>query len=140
MPIPLWGAQAAGGKLVTLDDDAVVKDLTALAGTGGNSYSPYLITAPVGQGKGAGYAKVRRIVQRVPHDGAVTVTVTPWVDGADTGQTITRTLAASDNATVTAPLAKLGGVFAFKITLAAFDAPASLGSGDFTIIPLRSQR
>lgn len=140
MPIPLFGAQAHGGKIISLDDPAVVKDLANLDGTGGNAYAPYLVSGVVsGDGPG-GYGTFRRLIQRVPHDGAVTVKLTPRRDGQDTGQTITRPLAGGDNPTVVAPFSVTGSVFQFKIELSAFDAPASLGSGELTIIRRRSTR
>lgn len=140
MAIPLFGAQAHGGKIISLDDQSVVKDRAALAGTGGSSYAPYVLsTLVVGRDLG-GYARLRRLVQRVPHDGGVVVKVTPWRDGADTGRTITRTLVAADNPTVVAPLSETGSAFQVKIELSSFDAPASLGSGALTINPRRVTR
>lgn len=137
MALNLWGAQAHGGKIIQLDDQALVTDLAALAGTGGNAFTAFIRSAPF---TAAGYNKLRRMIQMVPHDGAVTVAVTPWVDQQDTGQTITRTLATGDNGTVTAPLSVSGTDFQVEVTLSAFDAVASLGSGDLTLIPRRSQR
>jgi hypothetical protein len=140
MALPLFAVQAHGGKLISLDDAAVVKDLAALDGTGGNAYAPYVVSGVVSGGGPGGYGTFRRVIQRVPHDGAVTVKVTPWRDGQDTGQTITRTLAAGANPTVVAPLSVTGSVFQFKVELSAFDAPASLGAGELTIIQRRGTR
>ena len=137
MAINLFGAQAHGGKLIALDDQALVTDLAALAGTGGNTFAAFVLS---GRFASAGYAKLRRMIQAVAHAGAVTVTITPWRDGQDTGQTITRTLAIGDNENVTAPLSVTGSDFQLMVTLTAFDAPASLGSGDITVVPRRSQR
>lgn len=140
MAIEFYAAEAHGGNIISLDDQSVVRDLAALAGTGGTAYVGYLLGVLVDDGAPGGYARFRRVVQRVPHDGAVTVTVTPYRDGAETGQTIERILGASDNPMVTAPFAISGSVFQHKVTLSAFDAPAAIGVAEFTIIPRRSQR
>lgn len=140
MALHAYGCQAHGGKLISLDDQAVVRDLAAANGTGGNTYDPYLVTHVLPMALVGAYGHFRQVVQRVPHDGAVTVKITPWRDGADTGQVITRVLASMDNPTVTAPLSATGSVFQFKVALSAFDAPASLGSGDYTVNPRRSAR
>lgn len=140
MAIPTFGVQAHGGKIISLDDQSVVKDLAALAGTGGNAYAPYMVSGVIAPGSVGGYARLRRLQQRVPHDGAVTVTVTPWRGGQDTGQTITRDLAIGDNPTVVTPFDVTGSVFQFKVVLSAFDAEASVGAGEFVAIPRRTQR
>lgn len=140
MALPCYSAQAHGGKIISLDDPAVVKDLAALNGTGGNAYVGYVLSTMLPDGSPTGYGTLRRVTQRVAHDGAVTVKVTPWRDGQDTGQTITRALAIGDNPTVVAALAATGSVFQVKWELSAFDAPARLGSGEVTIVDRRSQR
>lgn len=140
MSIPLYAAQAHGGKIYSLDDQSVVKDLAALAGTGGNAYAPYLVTAAIAPMGVGGFAKLRKIVQRVPHDGAVTVAVRPYRDGSDTGQTISRTLASNDNPTVTAPVASTGSTFQFRFDLSTFSAVAALGAGEYGAEPKRSGR
>lgn len=137
MAINLWGAQAGGGKIIQLDDQALVKDLAALAGTGGNSYTAFVLS---GAFTDAAYGKLRRLTQSVPHDGAVTVTVTPWRDGQDTGQTMSRPLAIADNPTVVVPLSVTGDNFQLYVALSGFDAPASLGAGEIATVPRRSQR
>lgn len=140
MAILLYGCLAHGGKLVSLDDSAVVKDLAGADGSGGNSFAPYAVSQPLPPERLGGYAHFRRMVQRVPHDGAVTVKVTPWRDGADTGQQITRALSSMDQPVVDAPLSVTGSVFQVRVELSAFDAPASLGAGEYTIHPRRGAR
>ena len=140
MAIATYGAQAHGGKIVSLDDQAVVKDLAALDGTGGNAYAPFMLSGILSPGEVGGYAKLRRLILRVPHDGAVTVRVTPWRDGLDTGQTIERVLGSTDNPTVVAPQDVTGSVFQEKVELSAFDGPASVGAGEIAMIPRRSVR
>lgn len=140
MAIPLYAAQAHGGKIISLDDQTVVKDLASAAGAGGNSYVAYVLSTLLPGSVVGGWSRLRRFVQRIIHDGAVTVAVTPWRDGSDTGQTIERDLETGDNPTVVADLAATGGVFQVKVELSDFDAPASLGEGAVTIIPRRSVR
>ena len=137
MAIPIYGARAEGGTIISLDDQSVVADLAALAGTGGNAYTCRMLSAPF---QAAGYATLRRLIQSVPHDGAVSVAVTPYRDGQETGQTITRALATGDNPTITAPIAATGTNFQVEIALSSFDAPAEVGAGEVTLIPRRSQR
>lgn len=126
--------------MISLDDQTVVKDLAALDGTGGNAYAPFLLGALFALSAGVAYEKLRQVIQRVPHDGLVTVKVTPWRDGQDTGQVITRVLTPDDNPTVVAPLNATGSLFQIKVELSAFDAPASLGAGSITAIQRRRQR
>jgi hypothetical protein len=140
MAIPTFGVQAHGGKIISVDDQAVVKDLALLDGSGGNAYAPYLLSGLMSPGEVGGYAKLRQCVLRVPHEGAVTVKVTPWRDGLDTGQIITRALALGDNPTVVAPQNVTGSVFQEKVELSAFDAPASVGAGELLMVARRSTR
>jgi hypothetical protein len=140
MAIPVYAAQAHGGKIISVDDPAVVKDLAALDGTGGNSYAGYVLSTYLRGTDPVGYGTFRRLIQRVPHDGAVRVEVTPWRDGQDTGQTITRDLAVGDNPTVVAPASVTGGVFQVKVRLSNFDAPARLGEAEYVVIQRRSVR
>jgi hypothetical protein len=138
--IPLFGCLAHGGKIVQLDDDSVVKDLAAADGTGGTAFSPFLLSSPFDGGNEGGYSRLRKMVQDVEHEGAVTVTVTPYRDGSETGQTITRTLAASDNPIVTAPLAVGATRFQVKVALSAFTARVELGKAQLWVVPRRSSR
>lgn len=140
MAIFSYAAQAGGGKIVSLDDQTVLTDLAAADGTGGSAFVPYLVATPTDDGGLGGWASVRRLVQDVTHDGAVTAAITLYRDGNETGQTITRTLTASDNPTVVAPLNAPGTQFQVKITLSAFDAPCGLGVGDLTLVPRRTAR
>ena len=138
--IPFFLVQAHGGKVLTIDDRSVQTDLAALAGTGGTEFAPTLLSAPVhGQGAG-GYAKLRRLVQRVPHDGDVTVEVTPYRDGQESGNAITRTLGPEDSPIVTVPMSETGTEFQWRITLSDFNADCGLGEGELWVVPRRSIR
>jgi hypothetical protein len=138
--IPLFGCLAHGGKIVQLDDDSVFKDLATAAGTGGTAYSPFLLANPFDGGNEGGYSRLRKMVQDVEHEGAVTVEVSPYRDGAETGQAITRTLASNDNPLVTAPLAVGATRFQVKVTVSAFDALVELGKAQFWVVARRSER
>jgi len=140
MAIPLFAAQAHGGKIISLDDRAVVKDLANLDGTGGNAYAGYVLSTFLPGADPGGYGRFRRLTQRVLHDGAVRVEVTPWRDGQDTGQTITRDLAIADNPTVVAPASVTGSVFQVKVRVSNFDAPARLGTAEYEVLQHRGQR
>lgn len=140
MSIPLYAAMAHGGKIVSLDDQSVMKDLAALAGTGGTAFTAYIVSTEYATPKAGGYGKLRRAIQRVPHDGSVSVAVTPWRDGSDTGQTITKSLGPSDNRSVVAPLNVTGSSFQIKVALSTFDAAAALGAGELTLIRKRTVR
>ena len=137
MAIPLFGVQAQGGEIWSLDDQSVVMDGAALAGTGGSAYACTMLGVPFFAG---GYARLRRLIQSISHDGAVTVAVTPWRDDQDTGQTITRSLTGDLDESVTVPLAVTGSSFQLAISLTAFDAAAEVGAGEVTAIPRRTQR
>jgi hypothetical protein len=138
--IPLFGCQAHGGKIVQLDDDSVFTDLAAADGTGGTAFSPFMLSNPFDAGNEGGYSRLRRMVQTIEHEGAVTVTITPYRDGAETGQTITRTLASSDTPIVTAPLAVGATRFQVKVTVSAFDALVELGKAQLWLVARRSER
>lgn len=136
--IPLYGAMAHGGKIISLDDPSVVKDGAALNGSGGSAYAPYIVPAPIGAG--GGWATLRRADLRVAHDGAVTVTVTPRKDGQDTGNIITRVLSVSDQPEVEVPFFEGGSEFHMTIALSAFTAPAALGPATIWVVPRRTNR
>lgn len=138
MAISLFAAQAEGGHLISLDDQAVVKDLAAANGTGGNAYSPTLLSGPIAPNTIGRYATLRRLLQRITHSGATTITVTSWREGLDTGQTITRTLTTLSRPLLTVPLRAVGSVFQFRLTISGFDAAVALGSAEFTLIERRS--
>lgn len=137
MPIPLYGVQAQGPHIYSLDDQGVVTDGADLDGSGGVAYVCTMITVPFAA---SAYARLRRLVQSVPHDGAATVTFTPWRDLQETGQAIVRPLAISDNHIVTVPLSATGSEFQIAVEVSAFDAAAELGTGEVTVVSRRTQR
>lgn len=140
MPIPLYGVQAHGGKILSLDDPAVVKDLAALNGSGGNAYAGRFRSTPLPGSTVLGWSRFRRFIQRVFHLGAATLKVTPYRDEQPTGQTITRVLAVSDIGVVTAPLAATGSAFQVEVEVSGFTAEVQLGDAEAWIVPRRSER
>jgi hypothetical protein len=135
----MYGAEAHGGRIVTLDDEAVVADLATEAGAGGTAYSPFVLSTPFDNGIG-GWSTFRRAVQHVHAGGDVTVEFMPQRDEQDSGQTIERELATGDNFVVGAPLKVTGTTFALKVTLSEFTAPAELGKGQQWLVPRRRRR
>lgn len=139
MPIPLYGCQAHGGKIVSLDDPAVYRDLASVSGAGGSSYVGRLLSAPF-TGHPSGMSKLRRVVQRIAHLSAVTLTIRAFKDSFDTGQVTTRTVALSDVPLVTAPFNATGNEFQLLVELADFTAEASFGGAEYWIVPRRQSR
>ena len=137
MPIPFYLCEAHGGQVMTIDDRSVVKDLASAAGAGGNAFTADLTSAPIG---GGGYNRLRHMMQRVHHTGAVTVVMTPLRDGAETGNEITRTLAAADSHVVDLPAAESGTDVQVKVTLSSFDAEVALGAAQLWVNTRRGRR
>ena len=140
MSLPLYGVEAEGGRIVRLDDESVMNDLTALAGTGGNAVSPYVLSSVFDQGLDGGYAKFRRAVQHVHTLGGVTVVTTPYRDQQESGNTITDTLATGASPIVAAPINETGTNFQVKVTLSSYDAATELGKALQYVVPKRSLR
>lgn len=140
MALPIYGVEAHGGQVITLDDEAVVKDQAALAGTGGTAYEAFILSTIFDQGFDGGISKFRRAVQHVHADGAVTVVTTPYRDQQESGSTISRTLATGANPIVIAPVSEVGTNFQVKHTVSAFDAAVELGKAQQYVVPRRSRR
>lgn len=129
--IPFYGCEAGGGRILALDDASTAQDL-------GTAFEAYALSTEYGTG--GGFARFRRIVQAVHHTGAVTVTITPYRDGNESGPAIQRALAVGDNPIVQAPAAVGGTRFQVKVALSAFDAPAELGLAELWVVPRRTER
>ncbi len=140
MSIPLFAVEAHSGQVLTLDDEAVVKDQAALAGTGGNAYAAFVLSTIFDQGLDGGYSTFRRAVQHVHADGAVTIVTTPYRDQQESGSTVSKTLATGDNPVVVAPGFEGGTNFQVKHTLCSFDAAAEWGKAQQYVVPRRSVR
>lgn len=140
MPLPIYGCEAGGGRIITMDDEAVYKDLASAAGAGGNNYTPELMSTTFDVGRDGGYSKLRRLTQHAHHTTGVTVDQTPIRDEQDTGQTIQRVLATGANFVVIAPVSVTGTNFQHKVSLSAFTAAVELGKAQQWVIPRRSER
>ncbi len=138
MSLPFYATEAHSGNIITLDDESVVKDQAALAGTGGNAYVAFLLSTIFDRGLDGGYSDLRRATQHVHADGAVTVVFTPYSDQQESGSTISRTLSTQSNPVVIAPLFETGTNFQVKVALSAFDAAAELGKAQQYVVPRRS--
>ena len=140
MSLPLYGVEAEGGRIVRLDDESVMNDLTALNGSGGTAVAPYVLSTIFDQGLDGGYAKFRRNVQHVHTDGGVTVVTTPYRDQQESGNTITDTLAVGASPIVTAPIDESGKNFQVKVAVSSYTAAVELGKGQQYVVPRRSVR
>lgn len=138
--IPFYGCIAGTGKIYSLDDPLVVKDVTALDGSGGVAFSPYLISTPLGIQFDLGYNRLRRFLQRLAHGGAVTTKITGIRDGQESGLPVTRALTVSDIGIINAPLGDAGSDFQIKLELSAYDASVALGNSDVYVVGKRRFR
>ena len=140
MAIPLYGVEAHSGQVLTLDDEAVMKDQASLAGAGGNAYAPFILSTIFDVGLDSGYSTLRRAVQHVHADGDVTVDITPYRDQQESGSSIQRVLAIGENPVVIAPLWESGTNFQVKVALSVFNAAVELGKAQQYVVPRRSVR
>ncbi len=140
MSLPLYGVLAESGKVISMDDESVVKDLAALAGTGGNAFAPYVLSTVFDNGLAGGLSKFRRSVQHVHTAGGVTVVMTPYRDQQESGNTISDTLAVGANPVVTAPVNESGSNFQVKIAVSSYTAAVELGKAEQWVVPRRADR
>lgn len=138
--IPIFGCQAGGGKIYSLDDPTVVTDGADSAGVGGSTFAPYIVSTFLANQFDMGYNKLRRFQQRLSHNGTCTVQLTGIRDGQQSGQPSTQGLAISDVGLVTAPLNDAGSTFQIKIALTAFSAAVTLGASKAFVVPKREWR
>ncbi len=140
MALPLYAVEAHSGQVLTLDDEAVVKDQAALAGTGGSAYEAFVKSTIFDRGLDGGFSRIRRAVQHLHTDGGATITLTPYRDQLESGNTIARVLAVGANPVVVMPMSETGTNFNVKFAVTAFDAAAELGKGQQYVVPRRSLR
>lgn len=140
MALPLYGCLAEGGKIYQLDDDSVVTDGAAEAGTGGSAYTPRYVTETFDNGLSGGYSKLRRFVQHVHPDSDVDVDITGVRDGNPSGATVSRDVEVGENGILIAPLSVTGTEFQVEVELSNFSAPVELGESEQYVVPRRSKR
>ena len=136
----MYGVEAHSGQVISLDDEAVVKDQTALAGTGGSAYTAFVLSTIFDEGLDGGYSTFRRAIQHVHADGGVTIVATPYRDQQESGSTISDTLAIGANPIVIAPVFESGTNFQVNHTVSLFDAAVELGKAQQYVVPRRSSR
>ncbi len=131
--IPFYLCTAHGGTITTIDDPAVVNDGCAANGSGGTAFTANLRPGPLRPGV-VTFGKLRRLVQRIVHDGDVTVSVMPIRDGQEAAA-IERTLEAGDAAQVVIPMNETGREFMIDITLSAWTAECGVSDAEMYLIP-----
>ena len=131
MALPLYGVEAGGGKVFSLDDEAVVQDQ-------GVGITAYILSSIFDLGDG--YAKLRRLVQHVHVDDTVSLQVTPYRDEVDTGNSITTSLAVGDSPIVVTPLNESGTNFQVKVAFIGLRSATEIGKAEISVIPRRTQR
>lgn len=138
MPIPLIGAQAHGGKLISLDDPAVPdRDGAALDGSGGVSYAPHLLSSPLGL---TGWNKLRRLVQYLHHTTGVTVKARAYRDGLDSGQEITRVFGIGAVGVATCPFDAAASDVQVRVELSGFTEEVQLDRAELWVVQKRRVR
>ena len=139
--IPFYTVSQTGGKIYQVDDATGVNDLMALDGTGGSAFTPYILSTTLQARNTEGFYTIRKVRQRFDaFGGAATISITPWRDGRDTGQTITKTFPTGSVGVTTTPLFYSGSGFQVKIALSGFAGPVELANGNVALVPRRSSR
>lgn len=131
--IPFFVLEAHGGRVLTIDDPAVTKDQADIDGVGGNDYEPQALVAPFEPGSKQ-FGRIRRMIQRVPHDGDVTVRLAVVHDGQESVE-MERTLESGDPAYAVFPLSETGRAFSLLFTFADWTADCGLADGQLIAVP-----
>jgi hypothetical protein len=138
--IPLFVCEAAGARVLSLDDPSVVKDACALDGTGGTSVVPTFTVNQLRDGPDLGWSKLRRVAQNVDHADACTLVLTPIVDGRQSGNAITRSLAVGAVGVATFPCNESGTGHAYRIDLTSYTSPVQFSNADVFVLGKRVSR
>lgn len=138
--IPCYVVTASGGKVYSVDDSATVNDFASITGSGGTAFTPFLLSTLFPLTRTLGFATIRKLRQRFDAPSAVTIQVTPWRDGRDTGQTITRTFGLSDVDITSTPLFYSGSDFQVKLQISGYTAEVQLGNASVSMVPRRHTR
>lgn len=140
MAIPVYAVSQVGGKIYSLDDPTTVNDLTAADGTGGISISPFLLSTMFRLKRTLGWYDFRKFRQRVDAPSAVTIMVTPWRDGTDTGQILSRTFGVSQVDVTNTALWVSGSDFQVKVAFSGYTRAFEVGNASATFVPRRHSR
>lgn len=138
--IPLYGFQAGGGKVYSLDDQTVVKDGAALDGSGGTAVVPFFVSAPLGVQFTMGYNKLRRLMQRLAKLGTVSIRTTGIRDGLSSATAVSRTLGLSDIGIINVPLNDAASDFQVKVEVMSYTAEVAFGDSEVYVVPKREFR
>jgi hypothetical protein len=134
--IRLYGCNAAGANILSIDDTALDTDQ-------GAAFTASLRTAPFDAGLATGWSTLREFAQVVSVAGTATVTVTPLGDGAeytDQAQTHALTAAAGEDQLTESPLFVPATRFQAQVAVTAHSGRTELGEADQVFIPRRSGR
>jgi hypothetical protein len=138
--IPLYVVTQARGQIISLDDAQTVNDLAASDGTGGTLPSPFLLSTLFPLKRTLGWYDFRKFRQRVDAPSALTIQITPWRDGTDTGQVLSRTFPVSAVDVTNTPLMVSGSDFQVKLAFSGYTRPFEIGNASASFIPRRHSR
>jgi len=138
--IPSYVVMATGGKIVSMDDPATVNDLAAADGTGGTAPTIFLLSTFFPLKRTLGYYDFRKFRQRVDAPSALTITVTPWRDGFDTGQILTRVFPVSAVDVTSTSLWVTGSDFQVKVAFSGHTRAFEVGNASASFVPRRHSR
>jgi len=140
MAIPIFGVTQGRGQIISLDDPATVNDLAAADGTGGTPPTIFLLSTLFPLKRTLGYYDFRKFRQRVDAPSALTINVTPWRDGTDTGQILSRTFPVSAVDVTSTPIWITGSDFQVKVAFSGHSRAFEVGNASASFVPRRHSR
>jgi len=138
--IPIYGVTQSGGKVVSLDDPATVNDLTDVNGNGGTPPTIFLLSTLFPLKRTLGYYDFRKFRQRVDAPSALTINVTPWRDGTDTGQILSRMFPVNAVDVTSTSLWVTGSDFQVKVAFSGHSRAFEVGNASASFVPRRHSR
>lgn len=138
--IPIYGVSQVGGKIISLDDANTVNDLAAGDGTGGTTPTIFLLSTLFPLKRTLGWYDFRKFRQRVDAPSALTISITPWRDGTDTGQVLSRTFSVSAVDVTNTPLWVTGCDFQVKVAFSGHTRPFEVGNASASFVSRRHSR
>lgn len=138
--IPVYGVTSGRGQIVSLDDPQTVNDLADVNGNGGTLPTIFLLSTLFKLERTLGWYDFRKFRQRVDAPSALTIAVTPWRDGSDTGQVISRTFAVTAVDVTSTSLWVPGSDFQVKVAFSGFTRPFEVGNASASFVPRRHSR
>jgi hypothetical protein len=138
--IPIYAVSQVGGKIISLDDANTVNDLAAADGTGGMLPAIFLLSTLFPLKRTLGWYDFRKFRQRVDAPSALTISITPWRDGTETGQTIARMFPVSAVDVTSTSLWITGSDFQVKVAFSGFTRAFEVGNASASFVPRRHSR